>query len=322
MLENEGYRNFEEYRKQAEKTNANKKSAITHALAVGAELAQMIETQTQKAEKAMASKNVAKAITASQNEESANRNGEKTAAASQEQTGNPSTFSEEQLKNMSVPQLKSILQSLAPAFAEKWKSAGLKAAEVDRQVAEMLGGNNSAQLARDIGTMQKELGTDAKTKTETNNDGLKGEEDGGRMEGSTDVGDTTRFSESTDSEASRVGRMNMAGKMHPVSGVKFDNNGFPVFEAKHEMNLNPSDYTKTRSTHFEKASKTLYNEIQNNPEIANRFTQNEIEVFKIGGVPKKYTWHHHQDPGVMQLVDRTLHKQTGHDGGYSIWGKK
>lgn len=183
MLENEGYRNIDEYRKQAEKTNANKKSAITHALAVGAELAQMIETQTQKAEKAMASKNVAKAITASQNEESANRNGEKTAAASQEQTGKPSIFSEEQLKTMNVPQLKSILQNLAPAFAEKWKSAGLKTAEVDRQVAEMLGGNNSAQLARDIGTMQKELGTgvEVATENETTADGLNGSGDDGKI---------------------------------------------------------------------------------------------------------------------------------------------
>ena len=45
MLENEGYRNIEEYRKQAEKTNANKKTAITHALAIGAELSQAIKNR-------------------------------------------------------------------------------------------------------------------------------------------------------------------------------------------------------------------------------------------------------------------------------------
>ena len=45
MLENEGYRNIEEYRKQAEKTNANKKSAITHALAIGTELSQEIKNR-------------------------------------------------------------------------------------------------------------------------------------------------------------------------------------------------------------------------------------------------------------------------------------
>ena len=26
------------------------------------------------------------------------------------------------------------------------------------------------------------------------------------------------------------GRMDLAGKTHPVSGVKFDSNGFPIFE--------------------------------------------------------------------------------------------
>lgn len=64
----------------------------------------------------------------------------------------------------------------------------------------------------------------------------------------------------------------------------------------------------------------MYNEIQNNPELASKFTQKEIEIFKEGGVPKGFTWHHNQEPGLMQLVDRTLHKQTGHDGGFSIWG--
>ncbi|MBL3767908.1 HNH endonuclease, partial [Bacillus cereus] len=29
----------------------------------------------------------------------------------------------------------------------------------------------------------------------------------------------------------------------------------------------------------------------------------------------------HQDTGRMQLVDAKLHKQTGHTGGYNIWGK-
>ena len=43
MLEKEGYRNINEYRKQAEKTNANKATANAHALAVGAELAQAIK---------------------------------------------------------------------------------------------------------------------------------------------------------------------------------------------------------------------------------------------------------------------------------------
>ena len=36
-----------------------------------------------------------------------------------------------------------------------------------------------------------------------------------------------------------VGRMDLAEKKHPVSGVEFDSNGFPVFESKYDMQLNP-----------------------------------------------------------------------------------
>ena len=58
----------------------------------------------------------------------------------------------------------------------------------------------------------------------------------------------------------------------------------------------------------------------NDSNLRSKFTEAEIAIFKEGGVPKAYTWHHHQDEGVMQLVDRKIHRQTGHTGGFSIWG--
>ncbi|MER0467173.1 HNH endonuclease [Bacillus cabrialesii subsp. cabrialesii] len=33
-----------------------------------------------------------------------------------------------------------------------------------------------------------------------------------------------------------------------------------------------------------------------------------------------HTWHHHQDPGRMQLVDQKVHRKTGHTGGRHLWG--
>ena len=117
-----------------------------------------------------------------------------------------------------------------------------------------------------------------------------------------------------------IGRMDLAGKTHPVSGVKFDSNGFPIFESKYNTKLDPQDYLKSRGTHFDRASKALYNDIMNDSNLRSKFTEAEIAIFKDGGVPKAYTWHHHQDEGVMQLVDRKIHRQTGHTGGFSIWG--
>lgn len=114
--------------------------------------------------------------------------------------------------------------------------------------------------------------------------------------------------------------MDLAGKTHPVSGVKFDSNGFPIFDSKYNTTLAPQDYMKSRSTHFDRASKALYKDIMNDSNLRSKFTEAEIAIFKDGGVPKAYTWHHHQDAGVMQLVDRKTHRQTGHTGGFSIWG--
>ena len=117
-----------------------------------------------------------------------------------------------------------------------------------------------------------------------------------------------------------VGRMDLAGKKHPVSGVEFDSNGFPVFESKYDMQLNPEDYQKSRSTHFSRASTALYNDIMKDDNLRSQFTDAEIAILKKGKVPKAYTWHHHQDVGKMQLVDSYIHMKTGHTGGFSIWG--
>ncbi|MEZ4300427.1 MAG: HNH endonuclease [Polyangiaceae bacterium] len=32
--------------------------------------------------------------------------------------------------------------------------------------------------------------------------------------------------------------------------------------------------------------------------------------------PPGYTWHHHQDRGLMQLVESRVHRYTGHSGGF------
>ena len=51
-----------------------------------------------------------------------------------------------------------------------------------------------------------------------------------------------------------------------------------------------------------------------------KFTEAEIATFKAGKVPERWTWHHHQDTGVMQLVLKEVHEVASHTGGFSIWG--
>ncbi|WP_242295630.1 WXG100 family type VII secretion target [Bacillus cereus group sp. BfR-BA-01516] len=120
----------------------------------------------------------------------------------------------------------------------------------------------------------------------------------------------------------RLRKGELAGDRHPVTGIPYDVDGFPIFDAVTEVTLKEADYKKTRPTHDRICNKLLYEQILKDPKLAAKFTAEEIELFKNGEKPKTYTWHHHQDTGRMQLVDAYLHEKTGHTGGYNIWGKK
>ncbi|GAB6426784.1 hypothetical protein bcgnr5390_43700 [Bacillus luti] len=119
----------------------------------------------------------------------------------------------------------------------------------------------------------------------------------------------------------RLRKGDLAGDKHPVTGIPYDAEGFPIFESKGEIMLKEADFKKSRTTQSRKCSKALYEQIMENPELALKFTDEEIQLFKIGKTPEHYTWHHHQDTGRMQLVDYQTHHDTGHTGGYKIWGK-
>ncbi|MBL8909987.1 MAG: HNH endonuclease [Archangium sp.] len=89
----------------------------------------------------------------------------------------------------------------------------------------------------------------------------------------------------------------LAGKKHPVTGVPFDKKGYPDFSKyKHPKVKDVRiELSGSRSTDFARA----------NAEAGLKET------------PAGYTWHHHQDPGRMQLVETGPHKYTGHTGGFT-----
>lgn len=99
--------------------------------------------------------------------------------------------------------------------------------------------------------------------------------------------------------ALKIRNGNLAGKIHPKTGVKFDSKGFPDF------------------------SNNLYkggaNDVMIKP-TGNRLkdfdTANKVAGYK--SKPKGYIWHHHQTTGRMQLVEESVHSQTGHTGGFSL----
>ncbi|MCD5324158.1 MULTISPECIES: HNH endonuclease [Pontibacillus] len=126
----------------------------------------------------------------------------------------------------------------------------------------------------------------------------------------------------------------LMGTEHPETGVPFAqheielSNGeivegtFPVFESEFSAMINEDLYLASDDVHFTVANDTLLQGLQESPGLANQLNLDQLDLQALaqGETPEGYTWHHHEQPGVLQLVDEEVHEQTGHTGGRSIWG--
>ncbi|WP_425552675.1 HNH endonuclease [Kribbella alba] len=85
--------------------------------------------------------------------------------------------------------------------------------------------------------------------------------------------------------------------MHPRSGAPFDENGFPDFsDWRHPDGLDIRiELSGSRSTDFARANRAA----------------------GLDRAPEGYMRHHHQDLGLMQLIECDAHRLTGHTGGFS-----
>ncbi|WHX79333.1 HNH endonuclease [Priestia flexa] len=124
------------------------------------------------------------------------------------------------------------------------------------------------------------------------------------------------------------------GYEHPETGVAFVEktvdlpNGqviegtFPIFDETFNVVITEELYLESDDVHFKVANDTLLQGISENPNLANElgFSQADIQGLVDGQTPEGYTWHHNEEPGVLQLVDEETHAQTAHTGGRAIWG--
>ena len=126
----------------------------------------------------------------------------------------------------------------------------------------------------------------------------------------------------------------LAGSEHPETGVPFVEKevvvsddlvyegAFPVFESPFRVVIAEELYLESDAVHFDMANDTLYQAIQEDPSVAHEIglSHSEVQALANGQTPEGYTWHHHEEPGVIQLVDEETHAQTAHTGGRAIWG--
>ena len=83
-------------------------------------------------------------------------------------------------------------------------------------------------------------------------------------------------------------------------------------------------YKESDFKQFKECNKQLLAEIEKNPELKSKFSEEQIEQIKEGTVdgsaPDGYVWHHSEDTGKIQLVDFEIHAITRHTGGRYVWG--
>lgn len=124
----------------------------------------------------------------------------------------------------------------------------------------------------------------------------------------------------------------LEGDRHPITGVPFerktveDSDGnevtgvFPEFDSDFDAQLPEDLYEASDKEQFAECNNQLKEAVEKDPELAKRFTPEQLEQIKNGDTPDGYTWHHNEEKGKMQLVDSDIHAKTGHTGGKTIWG--
>lgn len=111
--------------------------------------------------------------------------------------------------------------------------------------------------------------------------------------------------------------------------VTYDANGFPEFNSKADVYLEPRHLNSADDAdHFRAANEMLGDALRADPSLAGKMGLSEAQVVHLlknppsARPPADFTWHHHQDTGRMQLVDAAEHGLLpgAHLGGMRLWG--
>lgn len=176
-------------------------------------------------------------------------------------------------------------------------------------------------IDREIGESRGEVGEAAFTET-------------GEVGYERDEFDDT-YDEAVDREAGvrqiKCRREDLEGKTHPDTGVPYgrervDINGetvegvFPKLDSVYDTQLPKCEYLERDEVQFDTCNEDLYEHAVEDLELRSKFTKEQFAQIENGYTPDGFTWHHHQEQGKMQLVDRETHRNTGHTGGKHLWG--
>lgn len=109
-------------------------------------------------------------------------------------------------------------------------------------------------------------------------------------------------------------RVTILYKGEKIEGV------FARFDSICDVQLPEQLYEARNKTQFDYANEKLWEQIENDPDLRAKFNSEQLEQIRNGDRPDGYVWHHSEQPGQLQLVDKDVHDRTAHTGGQVIWG--
>lgn len=108
--------------------------------------------------------------------------------------------------------------------------------------------------------------------------------------------------------------------------VEFDILGFPIFsgeDLKFTTKLDQNLFSARDKKQFIACTRALKNEIIKGNVPTELFTEKQLnQIMNERAYIDGLSWHHHQVPGKMQLVNKKKHKSVGHLGGNKLWGNE
>ena len=116
--------------------------------------------------------------------------------------------------------------------------------------------------------------------------------------------------------------MSLENDVHPITGVPFErkviklpNNDkiegvFPVFDSQFDAKISENLYLESDKKQFCECNKQLLRAIDTNPNLKEKFTEEQIEQIrdgiKDGTSPDGYVWNHDAEVGKIQAVDLSI----------------
>ncbi|GHS92255.1 hypothetical protein AGMMS49949_04100 [Alphaproteobacteria bacterium] len=110
-----------------------------------------------------------------------------------------------------------------------------------------------------------------------------------------------------------------------VQRVVFDQRGFPIFDPyiKYQTRISGNLSSMSPETHMRMATRQLRADIEAGRVNRSLFSDAEFADIRDGTEKiGKFTWHHHQETGRMQLVPEDIHEWARHVGGNKLWGNR